>query len=79
MIPKAVRTRARRGLWLDVSYFGDRHAQFRVQYVSEDRTAPLDGLYQPAEQRWNDSFAKSQDALEKLAQKALAEHRAATQ
>ena len=29
-----------------------------------------------AEQRWSDSFAKSQDALEKLAQEALAEHRA---
>ena len=25
-----------------------------------------------AEQRWNESFAKSQDALEKLAQEALA-------
>ena len=29
-----------------------------------------------AEQRWNDSFAKSRDALEKLAREALAEHRA---
>ena len=29
-----------------------------------------------AEQRWTESFAKSQDALEKLAQEALAEHRA---
>lgn len=29
-----------------------------------------------AEQRWSDSFANSQDALEKLAQEALAEHRA---
>ena len=29
-----------------------------------------------AEQRWSDSFEKSQDALEKLAQEALAEHRA---
>ncbi len=28
-----------------------------------------------AERRWSDSFAKSQDALEKLAQEALAEHR----
>ena len=29
-----------------------------------------------AEQRWSDSFAKSGEALEKLAQEALAEHRA---
>jgi DNA topoisomerase VI subunit A len=29
-----------------------------------------------AEERWTDAFAKSQDALEKLAQEALAEHRA---
>jgi hypothetical protein len=29
-----------------------------------------------AEQRWSDSFEKSQDALEKLAQEALVEHRA---
>ena len=29
-----------------------------------------------AEQRWSDSFANSQDVLEKLAQEALAEHRA---
>ncbi len=29
-----------------------------------------------AEQRWTESVEKSQDALEKLAQEALAEHRA---
>ena len=29
-----------------------------------------------AEQRWSDSFANSQDVLEKLAQEALAQHRA---
>ena len=29
-----------------------------------------------AEQRWSDSFANSQDALEKLAREALDEHRA---
>jgi hypothetical protein len=29
-----------------------------------------------SEQRWSDSFEKSQDALENLAQEALAEHRA---
>ena len=29
-----------------------------------------------AERRWSDSFANSRDALEKLAQEALAEHRA---
>jgi radical SAM protein with 4Fe4S-binding SPASM domain len=53
VVPPAFLARATRGLWLDVSYFGDRHAQFRVQYVSSDRGAPLDGLYQPAEQRWS--------------------------
>jgi radical SAM protein with 4Fe4S-binding SPASM domain len=53
VLPPAFLARARRGVWLDVGYFGDRYAQFRVQYVSGDRTAPLDGLYQPAEQRWN--------------------------
>jgi hypothetical protein len=29
-----------------------------------------------SEQRWAESFAKSQDALEKLAEEALVEHRA---
>jgi hypothetical protein len=29
-----------------------------------------------AEQRWAESFAKSQDALEKMAEEALAEYRA---
>jgi hypothetical protein len=29
-----------------------------------------------AEQRWTESYAKSQDVLEKLAQEALDEHRA---
>ena len=29
-----------------------------------------------AEQRWAESFAKSQDALEKIAEEALAEYRA---
>ena len=29
-----------------------------------------------SEQRWAESFAKSQDVLEKLAEEALAEHRA---
>jgi radical SAM protein with 4Fe4S-binding SPASM domain len=52
VLPPAFLSRATRGLWLDVGYFGDRYAQFRVQYVSRDRTAPLDGLYQPAEQLW---------------------------
>jgi MoaA/NifB/PqqE/SkfB family radical SAM enzyme len=45
------------GLWLDVEYFGDRYGLFRVQYASTDRAAPVDGLYQPAEQRWRGEAA----------------------
>jgi MoaA/NifB/PqqE/SkfB family radical SAM enzyme len=45
------------GLWLEVEYFGDRYGQFRVQYASRDRGAPHEGLYQPAEQRWDGDAA----------------------
>ena len=51
-LPAAFRARAGAGIWLEVEYYGDRFAQFRVQYPSTDRTAPEGGLYKPAEQRW---------------------------
>ncbi len=57
VIPEAFRRAGRAGLWLDVDYFGDRHGQFRVQYASRTAAAPLDGLYKPAEQRWNGDAA----------------------
>ena len=38
-LPPAFRARALSGLWLEVEYFGDRYAQFRVQYASTDRAA----------------------------------------
>ena len=45
------------GVWLEVEYFGDRYGLFRVQYASTDGTAPVDGLYKPAEQRWRSDAA----------------------
>jgi MoaA/NifB/PqqE/SkfB family radical SAM enzyme len=57
VLPAELLSRARRGLWLDVEYFGDRYAGFRVQYASSDRGAEFDGLYKPAEQRWKGEAA----------------------
>jgi MoaA/NifB/PqqE/SkfB family radical SAM enzyme len=57
VLPQRFRDRARRGLWLEVEYFGDRYGRFRIQYVSTDRTAGVDGLYKPAEQRWSGDAA----------------------
>jgi radical SAM protein with 4Fe4S-binding SPASM domain len=51
-LPRSFRDRALGGLFVDVEYHGDRHAQFRVQYASSDRSAEFDGLYKPAEQRF---------------------------
>ena len=46
--------RAAAGLWLEVEYFGDRFAQFRVQYAStRPRRPSTTGLYKAAEQRWD--------------------------
>ena len=56
-LPAALRARAAAGLWLEIEYFGDRFAQFRVQYASTDRAAPHEGLYQAAEQRWDGDAA----------------------
>ena len=40
--PKAMLTR-----------FGERYAEFRVQYASTDTSEPYDGLYKAAVQRWS--------------------------
>jgi radical SAM protein with 4Fe4S-binding SPASM domain len=57
VLPPEFLARARSGLWLEVDYFGDRFAQFRVQYASTDRDADFGGLYKPAEQRWTGEAA----------------------
>jgi radical SAM protein with 4Fe4S-binding SPASM domain len=36
-----------------IDYFGTEFASFRLQYVSTDRSAPYDGLYKEATQRWD--------------------------
>src|SRR6185295_19557632 len=56
-LPPAFRARASEGLWVEVEYFGDRFAQFRVQYASTDGAAEHDGLYKAAEQRWDGDAA----------------------
>jgi len=52
VLPADFRAGATGGLWLEIEYYGERWAEFRVQYVSTDRSAPPEGLYKPAEQRW---------------------------
>src|SRR5262249_51246000 len=52
VLPPAFRERGPRRLFVEVEYFGDTYAQFRVQYASTDRAAEGDGLYKAAEQRW---------------------------
>jgi MoaA/NifB/PqqE/SkfB family radical SAM enzyme len=56
-LPPEFRARAQRGLWVEVEYFGDRFAGFRVQYASSDRAADFDGLYKAAAQRWSGDAA----------------------
>ncbi|HKC11959.1 MAG TPA: radical SAM protein, partial [Vicinamibacteria bacterium] len=56
-LPPPVIARAPGAIWLDVEYFGERYGEFRVQYASRDRSAPQDGLYKPAEQRWTGDTA----------------------
>jgi MoaA/NifB/PqqE/SkfB family radical SAM enzyme len=57
VLPEAFRGRARGGLWLEVEYHGERFAEFRVQYASRDASAPVEGLYKAAEQRWDGEVA----------------------
>ncbi len=52
VLPEAFRRRAAGGLWVEVEYHGPHHGEFRLQYASTDRAQPWDGLYEPAEQRW---------------------------
>jgi radical SAM protein with 4Fe4S-binding SPASM domain len=52
VLPETFLARAGEDLWVEVEYFGDRFAPFRVQYASRDRSLPHEGLYEPAEQRW---------------------------
>jgi len=56
-LPAALRARAAAGLWLEIEYFGDRFAQFRVQYASTDSGAEHGGLYKAAEQHWDGDAA----------------------
>ncbi len=53
VLPQGFRARPGQGLWLEIEYFGDRYAEFRVQYASLDVSAPLQGLYKAADQHWN--------------------------
>jgi MoaA/NifB/PqqE/SkfB family radical SAM enzyme len=57
VVPPELRARAVGGLWLDVEYYGDRFAPFRVQYASSDRAAEVDGLYKTAPQLWDGQAA----------------------
>jgi MoaA/NifB/PqqE/SkfB family radical SAM enzyme len=52
VLPEAFRSQARDDLWLEIEYFGQRWAEFRVQYTSTDMQAPAQGLYEVAAQRW---------------------------
>jgi hypothetical protein len=45
VLPAEFLARAGGGVWLDVEYFGDRYAPFRVQYASRDTAADVSGLY----------------------------------
>jgi MoaA/NifB/PqqE/SkfB family radical SAM enzyme len=56
-LPPPILARAPEAMWLDVEYFGERYGEFRVQYASRDRSAPQDGLYKAAEQRWTGDTA----------------------
>ena len=57
VLPAEFLARAGGGVWLDLEYFGDRFAPFRVQYASRDQGADVSGLYKPAEQRWDPDAA----------------------
>jgi radical SAM protein with 4Fe4S-binding SPASM domain len=57
VLPAEFLARIKDGLWLEVEYWGDRFAQFRIQYASRDLAAPHAGLYKPAEQLWDGAAA----------------------
>ena len=56
-LPRGLLARTGASLFVDVEYYGDRFGQFRLQYVSHDRAATLDGLYKNAVQRWSGDAA----------------------
>ncbi len=51
-LPEGLRRHASAGLFVEVEYFGPHFGEFRLHYASRDRSLPWDGLYKPAEQRW---------------------------
>jgi MoaA/NifB/PqqE/SkfB family radical SAM enzyme len=51
-LPEAFRRRAKRGVHVEVEYYGARHGEFRLQYASTDPAATENGVYKAAEQRW---------------------------
>jgi MoaA/NifB/PqqE/SkfB family radical SAM enzyme len=51
-LPESFRRRATAGVFVEVEYHGARYGEFRLQYASQDRSEPWDGLYKAAEQRW---------------------------
>ncbi|MCG6919966.1 MAG: radical SAM protein [Acidobacteria bacterium] len=59
-LPERFRHRATSSLWVEVEYYGSRYGEFRLQYASTTRDAPVDGLYAPAEQRWAPDGAGSE-------------------
>ena len=52
VLPDEARARAGERLWIEVEYRGERWGEFRLQYASRDRSLEHEGLYRPAEQRW---------------------------
>jgi radical SAM protein with 4Fe4S-binding SPASM domain len=52
-LPPGLLDRAGRELWLDVEYHDEGHARFRIQYACRDEARSSQGLYEPAEQRWD--------------------------
>jgi MoaA/NifB/PqqE/SkfB family radical SAM enzyme len=56
-LPEWFRHRTHGGLYVEVEYWGPRYGEFRLQYVSEDATAPVEGRYKAAEQRWDPEAA----------------------
>jgi MoaA/NifB/PqqE/SkfB family radical SAM enzyme len=52
VLPDGFKRRATAGLWVEVEYYGSEYGQFRLQYVSSDRTAEEQGRYKAATQRW---------------------------
>ena len=57
VLPRGLVARTQASLFVEVEYYGDRFGQFRLQYVSHDKAATLDGLYKNADQRWSGDAA----------------------